>query len=330
MRTLRYLSPTSLKKFYDNRDEFYMEYLCESRMPRLPQTLPMSVGSSFDAYVKSYLVEKLIGKDPAFEFTTIFEAQVEPHNRDAAIVDGKEVFDAYKLQGALADILLDLEGCVGKPKFETTIEGYVTSVSEAIGDVPFLGKPDIFFITKKGARVIFDWKVNGFYSNYNVSPKPGYVRLRSIGKTNGQSHSKAMVMDHNGVKISVTHPLNVVEKDWAAQLAIYAWLLGEDVGSRFITAIDQIAVSKYAGVRQFNIAQHRSIVDPQYQRDLFTKAHKAWYAIQSGYIYFDTLDREQSDGRCALLDQMNGQRPLEATYTPTQSDLNDDFNDICR
>jgi hypothetical protein len=300
------------------RDDFYITYLCDTRTERPPQTGPMAVGSSFDAYVKSFLVERLIGKQPEFEFNTIFEQQVEPHNRDAARVEGKEVFDAYTKQGALADILLDLEGCVGKPRFETAIEGYVSSVSVALGDVPLLGKPDIFFITKKGARVIFDWKVNGFHSNYNVSPKPGYIRLRSPGSDNGQSHKKAMVMDHQGMRIAVTHPLCTVEPDWAAQLSIYAWLLGEDVGSKFIVAIDQIACGRNAvGQREFRVAQHRSLVTDTFQRKLFEKAHTAWYSIQSGHIFTD-LTREESDAKCRTLDQMAASPPDDA------------FNDLMR
>jgi hypothetical protein len=264
----------------------------------------MAVGSAFDAYVKSFLVERLVGKDPQFEFNTIFEQQVESQNRDAARVEGKQVFDAYTKQGALADILLDLEGAVGKPRFETAIEGYVTSIADAIGDVPLLGKPDIFFIAKKGARVIFDWKVNGFHSKYNYSPKPGYVRIRTNDKNNGQAHPKAMVMDHNGIKISVTHPLCTVEVDWAAQLSIYAWLLGEEIGSKFIVAIDQIVCGKNAlEQREFRVAQHRAIVSEKFQHELFKKAHEAWYSIQSGYI-FTNMSRADSDARCATLDAM--------------------------
>lgn len=305
MRMPRYLSPTSLKLFYSDRNAYYTQYLCDTRTPKLPQTEPMAVGSSFDAYVKSFLVERLIGKLPEFEFRTIFEAQVEPQNRDAALRDGKIVFDAYTKQGALADILLDLEGCVGKPRFETAIEGYVAGVSGTLGDVPMLGKPDIFFITKQGVRVIFDWKVNGFYSNYNTSPKPGYVRMRSNNpKTNGQMHSKAMLLNEKDVRICITHPLDTVDSEWAAQLAIYAWLLGEPVGSRFVVAIDQIACGKDAiGQRMFNIAQHRSVVNEKFQHELFEKAHKAWYLIQSGHI-FDEMTREDSDKQCQLLDLM--------------------------
>ncbi len=169
MRQPTYLSPTSVGIFYENREKFYMQYLCETKTPREPQTEPMAVGSAFDAFIKSWLVEKIKGKDPAFQKESLFEAQVEPHNRDEAWRAGQTVFNAYSKQGALADLLLDLEGCVGQPRFEARIEAPV-SKSGTFGDVPLLGKPDIYFITKLGARVIFDWKVNGYYSRSSVSP----------------------------------------------------------------------------------------------------------------------------------------------------------------
>lgn len=321
MRQPKYLSPTSLGMWMQNRRDFYIQYLAENRVPRPPQTTPMAVGSAFDAYVKSFIVQRLNGSvDPAFEFNTIFEAQVEAQNRDVARRDGKYVFDFYQACGALSDIILDLEGAVGKPRFETAIEGFVTGVSGEFGDVPFLGKPDIYFLTKKGARVIFDWKVNGFYSNYNISPKPGYVRLRCYGPDSGKSHAKAMVMEVDGLKIAATHPLCSVDKTWAAQLSIYAWLLGQEVGSKFIVAIDQIACSRDgAGNRVLRVAQHRSQVTEAFQKEVYGNAHKAWYAIQSGHI-FDHLSRADSDAQCELIESMLVQKPLTG----------DDFEDVCR
>lgn len=301
----KYMSPTSLSTWYSDRDKFYLYYLCPHKPPRDPQTPPMAVGSAFDAKVKSFLVERLLGKRPEFEFDTLFTQQVEQHNRDTALAAGNEVFDVYNKVGALSDLLLDLQGVVGQPRFEASIEAPVTSQLH-IGAVPFLGKPDIYFITKFGARVIFDWKVNGYYSNSNVSPKPGYVRQRTTDpKINGRSHDKAMVMAHQGMKIAISHPLCTVDGSWAAQLSVYAWLLGEGIGAQFITAIDQIAVGKHpiSRAREYRVAQHRSTVTEKFQHDTFALAHKAWHQIQSGHI-FDDVSKEESDARCGILDAM--------------------------
>lgn len=324
MRKMTYLSPTSLRLWYENRELFYLEYLCEKRKKREPQTSPMAVGSAFDAYVKSHLHETLIGKDPKFEFQTIFEAQVEPHNRDEALQAGKIVYDAYCKNGGLADIMLDLRKAIGKPRFEASIEGFVDCVSVKVGAVPFLGKPDIYFFTEQGARIIFDWKVTGYYAARNYSPKKGYVnRLPKKPGVHGKNpHKEAFPIDHNGFQINCAHPLDTVEPSWASQLSIYAWLLGQDVGSKFIVAIDEIVCGKdWMGERQIEIAQHRSLVTDKHQYDLFAKAHAAWYALQAGHI-FDEVSLDESMARCNTLDKR-----MEMEHNP-QTEEDRLFNDL--
>jgi hypothetical protein len=296
IRMPKYLSPTSLGLFYANREDFFMQYMCDPRPKRQPQTDAMAVGSSFDAYVKSYLYQKLIGKgNPAFDFETIFEAQVEPHNRDEALRAGKETFEAYKSHGALADLMLDLNGCVGEPKFETTIEGIV---EHQVGAVPFLGKPDIFFVTKHGARVIFDWKVNGYYSNTPPSPKPGY-----IAKLPGRDmHKSCILSEINRFRINHNSPMEHVDASWANQTTIYAWLLGEAVGEKFIVAIDQVCVNKRNTPRTFVVAQHRTYVSEGHQQALFNSAVQAWMQIQMNHL-FENMTLEESKNRCKLLQQ---------------------------
>lgn len=318
MRKPQYLSPTSLAMFYDHRNDFYIQYISDYKRPRPPQTGPMSVGSAFDAYVKSHLVERLIGKDPRFALEKILCDQVEPHNRDAARIAGKEVFDAYVSQGAMADILVDLEGCIGKPKFETTIEGFVTAKSVMKGEVPFLGKPDIHFLAPLGARVVHDWKVNGYYSSSDVSPSQGYVRIRTNDpRTNGNRYKNVPVTPHQGIKVSVEYPLDKVDRKWASQIAIYAWLLGEEIGGKFVAAIDQIACGRKPHGRTFRIAQHRSIITEAFQKELYVKALTAWNAIVSGHIFFE-MTRKESDAQCMMLDDMASMPPDAA------------FDELCR
>lgn len=294
MRSPRYLSPTSLGLFYADRDQFFYQYMCDPRPARPPQTDAMSVGSAFDAYVKAYLYKNLVGKgNPAFEFETLFETQVEPHNRDEARRAGLETFEAYKSLGALADLMLDLDGCVGEPKFETAIEGIV---QYQVGAVPFLGKPDIFFITKNGARVIFDWKVNGYYSKTPPSPKQGY-----INKLPGRDmHKSVLLHEHHKFRINVNAPMETVDASWANQTSIYAWLLGEAIGEKFIVAIDQICVNQRNQPRTFQVAQHRTFVSEGHQINLFESAVRAWMQIQSGHLY-EQMSLEDSKARCELL-----------------------------
>jgi hypothetical protein len=90
----------------------------------------MSVGSAFDAYVKSYMHQKIFGnnhpKAAVYELRTLFEAQVEEHNREFAWEAGKHVFDRYKDCGALADIMQEIRHVPPtEPLFEVDVAGVI-------------------------------------------------------------------------------------------------------------------------------------------------------------------------------------------------------------
>jgi hypothetical protein len=309
MRKMEYLSPTSIKAYGDNIDDFYIRYLSEDRPPRPPQTQPMSIGSAFDAYVKSYLHETFYGKgaDPQYELVALFEAQVEPHNREWAWEHGKHAFELYRNSGALADLALELDGAIGKPRFEMELKGLVAHpdpVTNTICDVVFLGKPDLFFINKEGHFVILDWKVNGWCSKSGASPKKGYLHLRHDDRTVVGAHKDAIPMMHQGMMINVAHNLEDVEKDWAAQLAVYGWLCGAEIGEEFIVCIDQLACKLEPG-KQFprvRFAQHRTRVGKSFQQEYFAKAHYLWQLVQTDHI-FRHMTREESIKHSYTLDQ---------------------------
>lgn len=302
-RKPKHLSPTSLSLYRQNPDDYFMRYLSNNPPVRFPQTQPMSVGSAFDAYVKADINIKLFGnkKDPKFEFNTLFEAQVEPHNRDTARKDGKIVFDAYVATGSLADLMLELESAVGTPKLESEVFGIVDGQREGmestIGGVPFLGKPDVFFINKLGAHVILDWKVNGFYSQWGASPAQGFVKIRELGKQ-PKPHKDCQLSLFNGVMINIAQPLNLSMPEWADQVSIYSWICGEQVGSQFIAAIDQVVCRN----GNFRFAQHRSLVAADHQWQLFEQAKKIWEIVNSDWI-FREFSLEESQERCKMLNQ---------------------------
>jgi len=256
MRTPNYLSPTSISLFYEDAEEFYRRYLSENKSIRPPQTQPMSIGSAFDAYVKSYLYNNLFGNDGngRFDLRTIFEEQVEEHNRDWAWEHGKLVFDQYKAAGCLADLMLELNQAVGKPRFEFSIQD---TVETDIGGIPLLGKPDVFFINSEGARVVYDWKVNGYCANRITSPMKGYVKLRtkrSDDKYNYKQHPRCVATTFKGIMINAAMFLEEGNRGWADQLTVYSWLLGEPIGSeQVIYAIDQIV----GPANQLPFASHR-------------------------------------------------------------------------
>lgn len=319
MRKPKYLSPTSIDKFYSDIDEFYLSYLADERPPRFPQTQPMSVGSAFDAFVKSYLYEALFGVvNPEFELKTLFESQVEEHNRDWAWDAGKYCFEQYKKHGALADLMLELEQATSDPQFEFTVEGRISHEINIDG-VVLLGKPDVYFHTKDGGAVVYDWKVNGFCSKSNTSPSKGYISLRPDNKV----HKEAMPMMHRGIMINGATTLDKVNLSWATQTSIYAWLLGEKVGGDFIVGIDQLACGVASGgYPPIRIAKHRCQISAEHQRDVYTKAVHIWQVIESGWIFRD-LTEEQSHQKQTMLDNRH-----EAYQG--EGDNEDWFRDITR
>lgn len=303
MRIPSYLSNTSVQLFYSDRQEFYLKYLTDHRPPRIPQTRPMSVGSAFDAFVKAYLVEKLLGKDakPEFALDAIFTKQVEAHNRDWALKAGKYVFECYRRSGALADLMVELELAEGEPRFEFTVQ-------RVIRDIPLLGKPDVWFITRQGMHIIMDWKVNGFCAKRAVSPRKGYItildgwdhRQMPPSKNHRGCHRDASLIKIGGIVCNVAVFLEDVDQKWADQTCLYGWLMGEEIGSKFITGIDQIVAKPGTPNPILRIARHRTRVSPGYQLKLWDRIEHVWDTIQHGHIFTD-LTREASDRRCATL-----------------------------
>jgi len=309
MRQIQYLSPTSISKWEESQEEFYLQYLADDRPPRFPQTQPMSIGSAFDAYVKSYLHEGLFGKgqDPKYGFEALFEAQVETQNRDWARQHGKYAFDCYNQAGSLIGLMTELQRADGDPRFEFEVRGAVHGYREGntatIANVTFLGKPDVTFTNSAGAHVILDFKVNGYCSI--ASPMKGYLRLRSPGNTHHGMHKAATPMMVHGMEINVGHRLEDLNNDWARQLAIYAWLCGEPVGSEFIVAIDQLACnSKKSMLPQIRIAEHRLLISREYQQRIFDKGCEIWDIVHSDHIFRD-MTLEESQDRCQYLDSYN-------------------------
>lgn len=303
MRIPTYLSNSSVNLFYSDRMEFYLRYLAENRPPRFPQTKPMSVGSAFDAYVKAYLVEKLIGDRPAFYKDKLFEEQVEKHNWDWARKAGQYAFDAYERSGALRDLLIELEQASGEPRFEFTVR-------RTIDGVPLLGKPDLWFITHDGIHVIFDWKVNGYCSRKGQSPKPGYVMVSDgwdekrwpRSRSHRQAHKGCHPMQIGGITVNVAKYLEDIDGSWSQQTCLYGWLMGEEVGGRFVTGIDQLACSPGdPDEPRIRVARHRSRASKGFQEDLWIKIKNVWDTIHSGHI-FDDMSYEESKNRQLVLD----------------------------
>lgn len=318
MREVKYLSPTSIKQFHENREEFYLQRLAENRPPKLPQTRPMSIGSAFDAHVKSYLSQVIFGSE-GFRFEDLFEQQVEEQNRDWARVHGEYAFRCYKDSGALASLITELQRA-SSVKFEFEVTGLVAHEA-TIEEIPLLGKPDCHFVTAEGRHIILDWKVNGYCGTYNTSPKKEYILCRDgwIGKQTSShltQHKDALITSVEGILVNTNSSFESIDEDWANQLAIYAWVLGAPVGSQFIIGIEQLACAPGQPNPKIRIASHKSFISAEYQKKLHDKIALIWSILQSGHIFTD-LTREESDERCKMLDQQY--RAFESSDDPREA-----------
>ena len=309
MRIPRSLSYSSMSLWYKDQDEFYIRYLADHAAPRLPQEQPAAVGSAFDAYTKSMLAHALFGNAASaqFEFAAIFESQVEPQNRDFALTAGKRVFKAYKLCGAYDDLLKQLQQSIEPPRFEFKVDGLILGV-------PFTGKPDCRFVLDLGqGRIpcIYDWKVRGYCSKYGASPSKGYATCLDgfVGKASrsqGKEHALYKAMDFRGLTINCGY-MEFCNDEYADQLSLYGWLLGEEIGDEnTVLGIEELC-AKFMGEDNpptLRYARHRGRVKADYQQKLAEKVATCWQAITSGHV-FSTLSREDSDARCAVLEEMS-------------------------
>jgi hypothetical protein len=324
--------------FEKDPDEFYLKYLSENRPGRLPQTEPMCVGSSFDAYVKSSLHEALFGKgaDPVYELRTLFEDQVEEHNRDFAWKAGEYCFEAYKLTGAYDELLALLQQSLEPPRFECKLTGEV-------GGAPFLGKPDGRFVLDLGfgrISIVLDWKVKSFCSKYAASPSKGYALCRDgfapipnkkgIAKpsqSHGKSHKMYMEYDFKGLKINRDF-MEHCQSEYADQCTLYGWLLGEEFGGDSLVFIDELVCKPTGNALKgqyplIRVANHRARVQPEYQQKLLDRVSRCWEAITSGHVFVD-VSREESDLRIETLEDM-------ASGLATDGSKEEDwFNEVTR
>ena len=161
----------------------------------------------------------------------------------------------------------------------------------------------MFFINKSGNHVILDWKVNGYYSTRTTSPMQGFVRLRDCGTDRG-CHKNAQPMFVNGTLINVAQALEDCNSDWARQLAIYAWLLGEEIGGNFVVAIDQLVCKPDHPRPTLRVAAHRTQIRKDHQWKIYQEAETLWEIVHSDHIFRD-MTKEESQAKCQLLDGMS-------------------------
>jgi len=264
--SLKALSPTSLKTFESNIDTFVCRYVLG--LPREPQTRAMSIGSAFDARIKGYLAEVLLGQK---EWTAkLLVDQVEECNREWAFAESEKVFADY-VKARCHDYLLQEIGDSIALRFE--FEQFKTLIYEDGYEVPLYGKPDAYFLRRDGLHVVIDWKVNGYCSQ--ASPAPGYIRLLDSDGIDSGPYKMTYPQYYRDI-LCVEGEIPLL---WRDQLRMYTWMLGES--GDWIAGVDQLVYR--GGIPRY--AQHRIRMtdDP----DLRARIRFAWEHIEKGHYYHD-------------------------------------------
>ena len=282
IRKPEYLSPSALKMWLEDQDKYFMTYLAIVRPPRYPQTKAMAIGSGFDAYCKTFLSKRY--SNSPYDRDALFNNQVEKHNRDLVRADSEKVFKMYNDCGALTSLCRMLDKA-DNIRFESRITGTVTVGNSS---VTIQGVPDMMFELE--VPVIFDWKVNGFYSK--ASPKAGYCNIFP----DLMAHKDCYLIEHYGISHNAAW-FNNLYPDWALQLSTYSWLCGLPVGNRQMNMIHQLVFDPKGNMR---VAVHAGLCEPDYQLLIYNSYVDLWNRIVNDRI-FDSVKIEQMNREAETL-----------------------------
>ena len=287
----------------------------------------MAVGSAFDAYVKAALNYALYGTavSPKFEFGEIFESQVEPHNRDFALQAGKHVFRAYKLTGAFHELFKLLTAI--RRAATLRVQGRWRHCGRSLHRQA--GLPLRTRLRPGPDPLILDWKVRGYCSKYAASPSKGYMLCRDgyqsekPSRSHGTQHTNFLDYNHRGLMVNAGY-MEYCNDEYADQLCLYGWLLGEKPGDENVVGMIEEIVSKPAEpVPLLRVANHRARVKADYQQKLLDRVGRCWQAITSGNVFPDMTPEENANRREVLED-------MALSLGKTAGAYDDWFNEVTR
>ena len=101
---------------------------------------------------------------------------------------------------------------------------------------------------------ILDWKVRGYCSKYAASPSKGYMLCRDgyqsdkPSKSHGTQHTNFLEYNHRGLTVNAGY-MEYCNDEYADQLCLYGWLLGEKPGDENVVGMIEEIVSKPAEPR---------------------------------------------------------------------------------
>ena len=122
-------------------------------------------------------------------------------------------------------------------------------------------------------------------------------------RNHNKAHENYPPYDHHGFEINQFY-MEAGNDEYADQLCLYGWLLGEQIGDEeVVCCIDEI-VSKYMpeGKPLLRVAQYRARVSNAHQMTVLASMADCWEAITSGWIFRD-LSRDENDAKCQHLEE---------------------------
>ncbi len=300
-------SPSSCSKFYQDREEYFLQYLAKTRAPRMKSTPAMNIGNVYDSLVTHAIAVMFYGLEDVrtqteFSMETLMEACHEDHlDMDEQLAIATDMFNQFKATGAFASLCADLrkadpgsikmqQKCYYNDPAGFTLFGYM-DLSFTIGDV----------------QIIRDFKVNGRFSKAGAALIKGYQEAYPLDvKRVKYPHKDCFMTTHKcGLRFSLGCASKAIPQ-YARQLATYGWSLNGNKApvENLLLGIDQVSC-KMGGTRvpEIMFGKTSHFIKPDAQMQLLNEYRAMHETIISGHL-FDSLTREESDAKCVELNNL--------------------------
>ena len=250
MKTPRSLSYSSLTLWEKNPEEFYLRYLADTRPRGCPKSRrwPWAAASTPTSSPPCTPACSAQGSDPQFAFETIFESQVEPQCRDFAL-HGRPA----RLRRLQADRGLRRTAC----RCCNSPSSRRASSSRSMASLPARRSPASRTAascwTSAWDRSTASWtgKSAATARKYATSPSKGYMLCRDgyqsdkPSRSHGTQHTNFLEFNHRGLTINAGY-MEYCNDEYADQLCLYGWLLGEKPGDENVVGMIEEIVAKPA------------------------------------------------------------------------------------
>lgn len=258
---LPYISPSTYNVLRSCEMATYYIKMSGKQIEKEPQTEQMALGSAFDSHIKAEIAQRLGLKNNLKDLLK----SVDPHMTHM-IKFAKAIADTYIYYGAL-DKLLE----VGIKTVES--KSYKV-MKNSKGEVDFVlfGYPDAELSNLRP----HDWKVGGWGSKTNRSPKPGYIDYIV------PDAKDFMKFTSKGKHKSYGIPFEAINEDWAVQLLMYGWFChGYTEGATYHGSLHQVILQPDNRVC---IAFYDTYISKEFAKQVYDNCVGIWDRFSRGEV----------------------------------------------